>query len=128
LAFIILAFLAFTFSAVCNLIPKASSVCYVYNGIIAIAQLVTLFVWLGQGEIESGAGNPDNFNDVKRFYTCNQTTGNIQLQTGTIMFLQRGNHYPILWLSWILIYILGTVAIGVRHAFFGGDGDCDCAE
>ena len=115
LAFIILAAISCFLSVLGNIKSYLNFAPIGYNVAIGIAQFVTLWIWLGKGSVEAGGTNPRQLNTVDRLFQCNQTSGNVELTDGPQFYILMGSHYGLLWASWILTYVLGSVASFLRY-------------
>ena len=117
LAFIILAGISCILSFIGNGGGEANAPSIVYNLAIGIAQFVTLWIWFRNGYVETAPGSTDprHFNSLNRLFECNQTTGDVQLIPGMHYYMVMGDHYGLLWVSWMLVYVLGTVGSLIRR-------------
>jgi len=120
LAFIVLAAISCILSVFGNIGAEFNIAPIGYNLVIAIAQFVTLWIWLGKGSVEAGGTDPRHLNTVDRLFQCNQTSGNVELMDGPQYYVLMGNHYGLLWTSWVLTYVLGSAASALRAAFLKG--------
>jgi len=116
LGFIVLAGISCVLSFFGNFLSLFDYATVFYNIVILISEFVTLWVWLADGSIEQAPGSTDprQLNAISTLYKCNQTTGAVQLTAGPQFYVLMGNHYGLLWASWILVYVLGSIASAIR--------------
>jgi len=121
LAFTILAGISCILSFIGNIGKEFNIPSIFYNLVIMFSEFITLWVWLGNGSIEAAPGSTDprQFNGISRLFQCNQTTGSVELVSGIQYYMLMGDHYALLWASWLLVYVLGTAGSIIRY--FGSD-------
>ena len=118
LVFIVLATISLILSVFGNIRKEPNIIQIGYNLVVAFAQLVTLLIWYRKGSVEAGGIDPRHLNTIDRLFRCNHTSGNVELIHGPQYYILIGYHYALLWVSWLLTYVLGSVAAALRAAAF----------